>query len=135
MPYLPLLTDANRTALRWRIWPWVLVFAAVVGCGKPPAPAKPVDVDLHVRLVKPELRTIARTIGQPGFIYAYEQTAIYPKVAGYVKKWNADIGDSIKKDQELATLFVPELDAELLQKKAQVHLDERRFWSPNAWSR
>jgi RND family efflux transporter MFP subunit len=123
MSYLPLLADVSRTARR-RLRPWFLVLAAVVGCGKPPAAAKPVDVDPHVRLVKAELRTISRTVGQPGFIYAYEQTAIFPQVAGSVKKWHVDIGDSIKKDQEIATLSVPDLDAQLLQKKAQVELDE-----------
>ena len=66
---------------------------------------------------RPEQRTIARTVGQPGFINAYEQTSIYPKVAGYVQEWNVDIGDRIKKDQEIATLSVPELPAELKQKQ------------------
>ena len=36
--------------------------------------------------------------------------SIYPKVAGYIEEWNVDIGDRIKKGQEIATLFVPELD-------------------------
>ena len=116
--------DASRIAWRRFAWPWLLILSAVAGCGKPPSLAKPVDVEPHVHLVKAELRTISRTVGQPGFIYAYEQTAIYPKVAGYVKKWHVDIGDRIEKDQEIATLSVPELDAELLQKKAQVDLDE-----------
>jgi HlyD family secretion protein len=73
------------------------------------------------------LRSISRTVGQPGFVYAYEQTAIYAKVAGYIKKWSVDIGDPIKKDQEIATLFVPELEAELLQKRAQVEMDETQI--------
>jgi HlyD family secretion protein len=123
MPMISPRTNDSRTARR-RMWPWLLILIGLVGCGKPPAPAKPVDVEPHVSLVKPPLRTISRTVGQPGFIYAYEQTAIYPKVAGYVKKWKVDIGDRIEKDQEIATLSVPELDAELLQKQAQVELDQ-----------
>ena len=64
------------------------------------------------------------SVGQPGFIDAYEQTSIYPKVAGYLERWDVDIGDPIKKGQEIAQLYVPELVAELAQKKAQVNLDE-----------
>ncbi len=44
---------------------------------------------------------------------------MYPKIAGYIKQWTVDIGDRIKKDQLMAELFVPELEAELTQKKAQ----------------
>jgi RND family efflux transporter MFP subunit len=94
------------------------------GCRKPVAPGRAIDVAPHVQLVSPTTRTIGRSIGQPGFVYAYEQTAMYPKVAGYVQKWTVDIGDRIKKDQEIATLYVPELEAELQQKQAQVQLDE-----------
>ena len=90
-----------------------------------PAPA--VDVEPQVRLIKPETRNIAHTIGQPGFIYAHEQTAIFPKVAGFLEKWNVDIGDPIKKGQELALLDVPELVAELEQKKSQAEMDETQI--------
>src|SRR5579862_3963509 len=98
----------------------LLPFLLATGCGTKARSVKSVQVDPHVRLVKVEKRDISHTVGQPGFIYPYEQTAIYPKVAGFVQKWKVDIGDRIEKDQEIAQLFVPELDAELEQKKAQV---------------
>lgn len=101
-----------------------LALLAAAGCGQQAPSAKPVEVRPHVQLVHPERRTISRTVGQPGFIDAYEQTAIYPKVAGYVQNWNVDIGDPIKKGQEIARLYVPELVAELKQKKSQLELDE-----------
>jgi multidrug efflux pump subunit AcrA (membrane-fusion protein) len=41
-----------------------------------------------------------------------------------LENWNVDIGDRIVKGQEVARLSVPELGAELQQKKAQVKLDE-----------
>ena len=123
MPILLLLRAVSRSAPR-RVWPWLLMLTALAGCGKKPPSAKSVSVEPEVRLVKAERRTIARIVGQPGFLYAYEQTAMFPKVEGYVQQWNVDIGDLIKKDQVLATLYVPELDAELAQKKAQVVSDE-----------
>jgi len=102
----------------------VCLLLATAGCSNPPPSDKPVHVEPHVRLVKAEKRTIVRDVGQPGVIDAYEQTAIYSKVAGYVKEWKVDIGDRIKKDQVIAYLFVPELQAEYLEKKAQTGLDE-----------
>ena len=48
-------------------------------------------------------------VGQPSFVESYERTSIYPKVTGFIEKWNVDIGDKVKKGQVLATLFVPEL--------------------------
>lgn len=116
--------SVSRYMLRWICSGLSLAIVFASGCSKPTAPAKPVDVEPRVNLVKPEIRTISKAVGQPGFVYAYEQTAIFPKVAGYVQKWTVDIGDRIKKNQEIATLYVPELDAELLQKQAQVVMDD-----------
>jgi multidrug efflux pump subunit AcrA (membrane-fusion protein) len=104
----------------------LLAIVASAGCHHADPPAPPVQVEPRVRLVKPELRTISRSVGQPGYMYAYEQTSIYPKVTGYVQVWHVDIGDPIKKDQEMARLYVPELHAELAQKKAQAELDEEQ---------
>jgi HlyD family secretion protein len=120
----PSRRPAPRAATARRAGLWLLALAAVAGCHHADSPALQIHVEPHVRLVKPELRTISRSVGQPGFIDAYEQTSIYPKVTGYVQVWHVDIGDPIKKDQELARLYVPELEAELAQKKAQAELDE-----------
>jgi multidrug efflux pump subunit AcrA (membrane-fusion protein) len=107
--------------VRTRAWAALLVAGTMtLGCAKPAADPGRVDVRPKVQLVKPEKRTIARSVGQPGFIYAYEQTSIYPKVTGYIEKWNVDIGDRIEKDQVLVEISVPELVAELQQKRAQV---------------
>jgi multidrug efflux pump subunit AcrA (membrane-fusion protein) len=80
-----------------------------------------------VRLIHPEVRNIIRTVGQPSFIEAYERTSIYPKLTGYIEKWNVDIGDKVKKNDVLCTLFVPELVEDFSTKKATVKLDEERI--------
>jgi RND family efflux transporter MFP subunit len=102
------------------------LFLLVVGCSHPAPPAPPVRVEPLVRLVQAELRTLERSVGQPGFIYAYEETSIYAKVPGYVKEWNvkADIGNRITKGQVLAQLSVPELVAEHQEKVDQIALDD-----------
>jgi RND family efflux transporter MFP subunit len=76
-----------------------------------------------VRVVKPELQNMSRIVGQPGVAEAYEQTAIFSKVSGFIKKFTVDIGDQVKKDQVLCEIFDPELVQEHAQKVAQVTLD------------
>jgi HlyD family secretion protein len=79
-----------------------------------------------VQLIKPEYRKIVRVVGQPSFVEAYERTSIFPKVTGYIDKWNVDIGDKVKKGDVLATLFVPELVEDCETKHRTVKLDAER---------
>jgi len=72
-------------------------------------------------------RTIVRQSGQPGYIEAYEQTSIYPKIAGFIDEWKVDIGDTITKDMAIAHLDVPDLVADYEEKKAEVELDQVRI--------
>jgi HlyD family secretion protein len=80
-----------------------------------------------VRLLEPQERHIVRVVGQPSFIETYERTSIYPKPIAFIDKWNTDIGDKVKKDDVLATLFAPELVEELRTKQALVALDRERI--------
>lgn len=102
----------------------VLLFLVAAGCGgKAPPAQSSVKTDPTVRLVHTTVRDLKRTIGQPSFIDSYEQTAIYAKLPGYVLEWHVDIGDPIKKDQVLATIFIPELKEEVQVKTAKVEMD------------
>ena len=88
-----------------------------------------------MQLIQPEVRNIVRVVGQPSFIEAYERTSIYPKLTGYIEKWNVDIGDKVKKGDVLATLFVPELVEDFGTKKATVKLDRNGSSWPARWWR
>jgi RND family efflux transporter MFP subunit len=59
-------------------------------------------------------------VGEPGELQAFETTAIHAKISGYVKSWTVNIGAAVKKGQVLAELSVPELEADVQQKKAAV---------------
>jgi RND family efflux transporter MFP subunit len=73
------------------------------------------------KVVHPEKKNVRRLIERPGFnIEAYEWTPLYARIPGYVQKWTADIGDRVRKDDLLAELYVPDMDAELKQKEAGV---------------
>jgi multidrug efflux pump subunit AcrA (membrane-fusion protein) len=100
---------------------------AAPGCGhKEKTQYASVSKPPTVRVIQPQVRNIVRVVGQPSFIESYERTSIYPKVTGYIEKWNVDIGDRVKKGDVLSTLFVPELVEDFGTKKATVKLDEER---------
>jgi RND family efflux transporter MFP subunit len=101
-----------------------------VGCSQPsatasrPSPSQQSDnkqAGQAVEVVRPLRKTVRHPIRQPGFnIEAFEQTALYPKIQGYVRQWKADIGDRVRKDQLLAKLYVPEMEVDLKRKQAAV---------------
>jgi multidrug efflux pump subunit AcrA (membrane-fusion protein) len=78
-----------------------------------------------VRIDKPRRRTIRYPIKQPGFnIEAFQETAVYAKITGYVKEWKVDMGARVKKGRLLAELSVPEMVVEVQQKQAAVRRAE-----------
>lgn len=106
---------------------WLVGLCALSGCrGEDPSHYASVSQPPKVQLTQPQLRKIVRTVGQPSFIETYERTSIYPKLTAYIDNWVVDIGDKVKKDDVLATLFVPELVEEFRTKEATVKLDEER---------
>ncbi len=56
----------------------------------------------------------------PGETHAWYESTIYARVAGYVAKWNVDIGDHVHKGQVLAEIETPELDAQLVAAQAKL---------------
>ncbi len=80
-----------------------------------------------VQVIHPAVRHIVRVIGRACFIESYERTAIRSKIAGYVEKWNVDIGDRVKKGDVLATLFAPEVLEDHETKNAAVKLERERI--------
>jgi multidrug efflux pump subunit AcrA (membrane-fusion protein) len=105
----------------------LLSVVALSGCGRGNAAATlaPVSPEApEVATIRAEQQALRHTVEQPGQIEGFEQTPLYAKIAGYVAKWNADIGDRVKAGQVLAELSVPELREELRQKEAAVTLAE-----------
>jgi HlyD family secretion protein len=112
---------------RYRLGFWLLAVLAVSGCAKEKKkPAPSVSEPPALQLIYPQLKSIARVVGQPSFVVSYERTSIYPKVTAFIQKWNVDIGDKVQKGDVLADLFVPELREEWETKKATVTLDKEK---------
>jgi len=74
----------------------------------------------RVETIRPERRTVRRSVGEPGQLQAFETTELYANVQGYVKNWTVNIGEAVKKGQVLAEVAVPELEADLRRKAAEV---------------
>ena len=53
-----------------------------------------------------------------GSVEASRETALYARTTGYVKDWQADIGDRVKAGQVLAELDTPEIDHQLVESRA-----------------
>jgi RND family efflux transporter MFP subunit len=54
----------------------------------------------------------------PATLYAMQETTIYARTNGYLRRWLVDIGDGVKAGQVLAEIEAPELDRELDQAHA-----------------
>ncbi|WP_437837354.1 efflux RND transporter periplasmic adaptor subunit [Sorangium sp. So ce1153] len=74
----------------------------------------------RVAVVAPQPVSSDRALVLPGSVQPLEETVVYPRVSGYVRKWSADIGDKVEEGQVLAEVDTPELDQELAQARAQL---------------
>jgi RND family efflux transporter MFP subunit len=67
---------------------------------------------------------IVRALTLAGQFQPYQVVDVHPKVAGFIRKINVDIGDKVRKGDTLAVLEVPELAAQL--KGTQYRLEQTR---------
>lgn len=61
-----------------------------------------------------------QTLVLPGDLQAFYDAPIHARVSGYLKKWYADIGTSVKAGQLLGLIDTPDLDQQLEQAKADM---------------
>jgi RND family efflux transporter MFP subunit len=74
----------------------------------------------YVDVVSPKVSADADEIALPGSTSAFNDTPIYARTSGYVKRWYVDIGARVKKGQLLVTIETPELDQQLQQVRADL---------------
>jgi RND family efflux transporter MFP subunit len=129
---------ARRPSRAW-LAAGLTLLGLAAGCDRrpaaPPQPGKPERQEggPAVRVIRPERKTVRHPIEQPGFnIEAFQETPLYAKISGYVAKWNADIGQEVKKGDVLAELYVPEMEVAVKQKEASVRQAEAQVKQANA---
>jgi HlyD family secretion protein len=126
-----------------RASPLVLAaLVAVMGCNKsdqPKSGANPTSGPPVVKVSRPAQKPVKWAIEQPASVQPFEATPIVAKIPGYLKTIGTDthaikagvklpgnqesvidIGSVVDADQLLATLYVPELAAEVVEKGAGV---------------
>lgn len=54
----------------------------------------------------------------PGTLQAYEESPIFARTSGYLRRWYKDIGTRVSKGELLVDIDTPEVDQELLQARA-----------------
>ena len=65
------------------------------------------------RVAAAQRGNLAHTLSLAGQFQPYQVVDVHPKVTGFMKRINVDIGDRVRKGQILAVLEVPELSAQL----------------------
>lgn len=114
---------ANGPAV-WRAALGIAAYGAILfasGCGSH-AGGETATTDSNPRTVnvtRPE-RIESSTLTLPANIDAFQTTLLYSRVSGYLRRWDADIGDRVQKGQPLAEIDTPEADQELNQARANL---------------
>jgi RND family efflux transporter MFP subunit len=71
-----------------------------------------------VAVVQPERDVQSDGLVLPGNVQAFNSAAIYARTNGYVRRWLADIGDTVEAGQTLAIIDAPEVEQQLAQARA-----------------
>ncbi|MDD2767421.1 MAG: efflux RND transporter periplasmic adaptor subunit [Methylococcus sp.] len=90
---------------------------ALPGCSDPKSPKR--KDTLSVAAVAPAVRTsLVSSLDIASEFEPFQQVDVHAKVAGYVQAIYVDIGDTVKENQILAVLEVPELEQDLARARA-----------------
>ena len=60
----------------------------------------------------------------PGTVQPLHESAVYARVGGYVRRWNADIGQLVRQGTVLAEIDAPELEQNVQQARSQVQMNQ-----------
>jgi RND family efflux transporter MFP subunit len=78
------------------------------------------DATPTVRVIHPSSSGIGHSLDLPGNMQAFDDTPIYARTSGYLKKWFVDIGQHVARGQLMATIETPELDEQLMVARADL---------------
>lgn len=115
----------------------VLVFLAAGGCTEKTKPVQSINAEAGQgatlpELVEVEVRDLEDDVQVPITLEGYERTRIMARLEGYIGQVGVDIGDKVAKDQVLARLDLPEMEAEIRRKEKLVARAEAYIVSQEA---
>jgi len=94
-------------------------------------------------LVPAQSRKLEKTVSVPSDLVAFQAVAIFAKVPGFVESIGVDRGSWVKRDQVLAVLFAPEIQARTAEGAARLQAavseaaaaEARRFTAKSTYER
>src|SRR5580698_755587 len=78
------------------------------------------DEEVTVGVTRVTKKTLSRQITLSSELVPFQEIDVYAKESGYVQKLNVDYGTHVKTGQTMATLEIPELQAQLEQDGAEI---------------
>ncbi len=82
---------------------------------------QPSSTPIPTALVMPATRgNLASTLTVAGQFQPYQEVELHAKVSGYIRRINVDIGDHVRSGEVIATLEVPELNAQVAASQATI---------------
>jgi len=94
--------------------------AWLTGCNHPAETEASTEQAPAVQVARVTRGNVTRTLHVVGMLQAFQEVEVHAKVSGYIRRINVDIGDRVHVGEVLATLEIPELDAELKGSDAEV---------------
>src|SRR5215469_10547718 len=91
------------------------VMSAISACHTGNGDAAKAAAMSSARVAVAQRGNISHVLTLAGQFQPYQVVDVHPKVSGYMRKINVDIGDIVHEGQTLAVLEVPELKAQLQQ--------------------
>ncbi len=73
-----------------------------------------------VNVITPRRAAATTNLELPGSVVPLNQTTIYARSTGYLRRWYVDIGDRVRDGQLLAEIDSPDIDQQVLQAKAEL---------------
>jgi RND family efflux transporter MFP subunit len=73
-----------------------------------------------VNITHPAITGVSSELELPGNTQAFDDTPIYARTSGYLKKWFVDLGAHVTQGQLMATIETPELDEQLQVARADL---------------
>jgi len=108
------------------LWPLgcliTILAGGLTGCAKSEkvrAESEP-PAGIRVGVAKVGRKTLERQLTVSSELVPFQEVDVYAKESGYVQKLNVDYGTHVKAGQAMATLEIPELQAQLQQDEAEI---------------
>ena len=97
-----------------------LLCAALPGCRHADSTSTPQDSAPVAPVAEVERGSLSNSLDVAGEFMPYQEVELHAKVAGYIRRINADIGDRVHAGEVLATLDIPEINAQVQGASATV---------------